>query len=563
MSIELIKEKVTAVIKKKHFVKVMCSVVAVALVGGVVTNVLLQSSYADESAVQYKEEEVIIGDIIVGVTEIGSAEMHDTEVAFDFATKVQTMHAKPGQYVSEGDLLAEIDIDDFDLIYDETALALQNAQLALQKAILDGENSKVEAEMAYNEAIYNGENAEYLYDLSLQELQTNYTSLGEQVADLADEKEELEDEIDDGLNDDYGKEDLQNEIADLDAKIAEVRDKIDAYNAHHADASITDHTTCDPTTTPECTYDIDALNEELTELSADKIKAEEDLEQAKESYDSAYDKLDDELDSVDSDLDQKSTELELQWNEMELGKLDAKSEYELNIFNYENAEEVYQNTVSDIDNTIAQAQQAVDELALEMESLSAISTNGEVFAPCDGYVMTVAEEGSELSAKTAIVTLAEKDSVNVLVSIPQEDIGDIAIDMPVQVVFDAYDEVSVDAVVDSISISPAGGMQSSVNYTVTIACDIAGFADMVVYQGMTCNATFIQKQVNDVIVVSNKCVINQDGKQYVKVLNADGSIEQIEIKTGFSDGFDVEVTEGLQVGDIAIIESAVSSNAAE
>ncbi len=545
MNFNAIKEKVLGITKKKHFVKVTCSVVAVTVVASVVGSTLLQNSYATETAAQYQETEVVFGDIIVGVTEIGSAEMHDTAVSFDFTTTVKAIHAQPGEYVVTGDVLAQVDTDDFALLYDEAALALHNAQLALQEAIMKGETDKIAADIAYNEAIYNGENADYLLDLALQELRTNYVALGEEVADLADEKEELEDQIDDGLNDDQGRADLQAEVDALNVQIADVKAKIDAHNA-------------DPTNSTE---DIDALNAELTTLSADLVKTQEELDKAIDDYNDEYDKLEDNLDTVDSSLDQRSTELELQWNEMELGTLDAESQYELNLYNYENADEVYQNTVSTIDNTIAQAQQVVDELALEMESLNLISDDGSVIAPCDGYVMTVAEEGSTVNAGSAIVTLAEKDSVNVLVSIPQEDIADVEIDMPVQVVFDAYEDTPISAVVKSISIAPAGGMQSSVNYTVTIACDISEFVDMVVYQGMTCNSTFVQKQVLDVLIVSNKCIITEDGKQYVKVKNADGSIEQVEVTTGFSDGFDVEITAGLKEGDIVIIESAVTANA--
>ena len=133
--------------------------------------------------------------------------------------------------------------------------------------------------------------------------------------------------------------------------------------------------------------------------------------------------------------------------------------------------------------------------------------------------------------------------------------------METNVVLDAYDEIVIPALVDSISITPASGMQSTVNYTVTIVCDISQYEDMVVYEGMTSEVTFIEKQKKEVLTVSNKCIINESGKQYVKVKNEAGEIEKVAVQTGFSDGFDVEVLEGVQEGDIVIMESAVTSNA--
>ena len=135
--------------------------------------------------------------------------------------------------------------------------------------------------------------------------------------------------------------------------------------------------------------------------------------------------------------------------------------------------------------------------------------------------------------------------------------------METNIIFDAYEETTVPALVDSISIVPATGMQSTVNYTVSILCDITAFQDMVIYEGMTADATFIQKEVSDVLKISNKCIISEDGKQYVKIKNELGELEKIQVETGFSDGFDVEVMSGLKEGDVVIIESVVMSSAIE
>ena len=70
---------------------------------------------------------------------------------------------------------------------------------------------------------------------------------------------------------------------------------------------------------------------------------------------------------------------------------------------------------------------------------------------------------------------------------------------------------------------------------------------------------FGEEKVQDVVMVSNRTVTTENGKSYVKVKNEDGSISTVEVETGFSNGSMVEIVSGLEEGQIALIESKVSS----
>ena len=74
---------------------------------------------------------------------------------------------------------------------------------------------------------------------------------------------------------------------------------------------------------------------------------------------------------------------------------------------------------------------------------------------------------------------------------------------------------------------------------------------------MSGDVTFITRQKPAVLYVSNQSIINESGKQYVKIKGEDGEPKLIEIVTGFSDGSNVEVLSGLKEGDIVLIESKV------
>ena len=77
---------------------------------------------------------------------------------------------------------------------------------------------------------------------------------------------------------------------------------------------------------------------------------------------------------------------------------------------------------------------------------------------------------------------------------------------------------------------------------------------------MTAQVTFITKETETVVYVSNRAVSRENGKSYVKKKEADGSITRQEIITGFSDGVNVEIKEGLSEGDTVLIESKVSDS---
>ena len=99
------------------------------------------------------------------------------------------------------------------------------------------------------------------------------------------------------------------------------------------------------------------------------------------------------------------------------------------------------------------------------------------------------------------------------------------------------------------NLVPTQGTEG-VTYTVKIAFDEP---QEELLQGMTCSVRFIQKRVENVLTLANKAITLTDGKQTVTVQMPDGSHEEREIKTGFSDGRTSEVISGLSAGEIVVV----------
>lgn len=503
------------------------------------------------TSTQYREVEIVRGDIVVGVTEAGTATMNTTSVNFDFDCTIDEILVKSGQYVNSGDIVATVNLDDikteYNDEYESLSSSLASAQISLQSTILSAETSKISATKNLNEALVNGENATDLHNYNISSINTEYENLIEDLAELYNDLDQAIDDLDSGYVYSYDIVDMREQMYEYVIELSELNKQM----THASNCPGIDSGTCAYT---HWSHDYDSLKSQYDSLSYAKAKLSSELDIEYSKYDSDVEKLYDAVDNVKTSITKKEEDIVSFNLSKDIKILDAVTDNQEILFSYEYAEMEYNNTIAKLDNDIASAQLNVSKIVDEMNALSLAMENGTIVAPASGFVMSIATEGEDLRSASDLISIADRDIINVLVSISQDDISTIEIGKEVQVVFDAYDDYIIPSIVDSINITSSG---MSVNYTVTIQCDITDIPQIVIYQGMTSDVTFIQRQVQDVLVVSNKCVSSSDGKQYVKVLR-NGEIFDTEIVTGFSDGFDVEIISGVNEGDIVILESAVS-----
>ncbi len=512
----------------------------------------------------YMEEEVVLSNIVVGVTEMGSSSLISNNISFEFQTTILEVVAKPGQFVHQGDTIAIIDTELFEEEYDTAMSSLESAKLSLSQEQLSLQTTALSASQTYEDSIINGENAQNVYNLNIAELESGYNEILAEITSLEAQKVALENQI-------STVNLLKTQLVTLNNELSAIQTLIATAQSIVLDPTIYDPTIhiyedVDGNGIVE-TADVIALQANETAKKDEITKKEAEIQTAEGSQQSSSggssgQSLEDQLTQIVASISQKYTERDSYASSMELKKLEYYQEYEKSIQTYSSAGTQYSVTVQTANNKLDEAQLKVQELQAEVDALTQLAADGTVIATTSGYVLSIQDEGTTVNSNAAIATIAESTTANVYVSIPQEDIADIEIDMAVNIVFDAYEDNIVTAVVDSISLTPSGGMSSSVNYTVGMEINVGAFEGMVIFEGMTADVTFVEKQVTDVLIVSNKCIEVIDGKQYVKMYDENGEVIQVEVTTGFSDGFDVEITSGLKEGDIVLIESAVSQNAA-
>ena len=77
---------------------------------------------------------------------------------------------------------------------------------------------------------------------------------------------------------------------------------------------------------------------------------------------------------------------------------------------------------------------------------------------------------------------------------------------------------------------------------------------------MQVNCTVIIEKAENVVGLPVEAVQkDEEGKEYVDVVQDDGTAKQVYIKTGISDDYYVEITYGLNVGDsVQIVKSTTT-----
>ncbi len=237
--------------------------------------------------------------------------------------------------------------------------------------------------------------------------------------------------------------------------------------------------------------------------------------------------------------------------------IEAEKTYQEAVLSYQNADSQYSADVSGADISVSNAEETLAEAQEALAEFEEFVGDGTIYSDYTGSIMEVGyEAGDELSPDVSIAAFADGDDVTITVSVSEEDISDIALNDEVMVELTAYEDEVFSGVVESMDTSVSSGSSTvSYNVCVRLTGDLDG-----IYTDMTGNVTFIQKQVGDVLYVSNKAIINEGTASYVKVRKADGTIEKTEVVTGFSDGVNVEIQSGVSEGDTVLIESQVAAS---
>ena len=489
----------------------------------------------------YKEETVERGTLKVGVTESGSLEYNTKSIDYDLNLdvsdddeddsdddddtvqkylKIEEIYAASGQRVTEGEELLKFTEDSVEAV----------------RALL--QNAVVEAQADYAEA-------ESTYELSLLEAQTDYDTQK--------------------ISASYAASIRNTSGTSVTNKVASLQVQLEQKQANAA-----------------------SLQEKLTEAQEDYQDALETYEAAKEGYEgagtdntvnfmtiqngylsarskyqqakSALTQAEDALSENESAITDLQNQLAAAQAKQKIDKLDTEETYQEAVITGQNAQTTYNAAVEDLKETLQEAEETKEKREEQLQAFEDfVGSDGILYATEDGVITEVSyEAGDRLTTTGALFSYATSDDMRISVDVTQEDIVDLQVGDAVDITFTAYPEDSYTGSILSINTTATSDYSNTVSYTVEIS--VEGALEKL-YGGMTADVIFVTEEKEDVIYVSRKAIVEENGKTYVYRKTALGGKELAEVETGITNGVDIEILSGLEEGDTIYLASKVSSEA--
>jgi HlyD family secretion protein len=166
------------------------------------------------------------------------------------------------------------------------------------------------------------------------------------------------------------------------------------------------------------------------------------------------------------------------------------------------------------------------------------------------------EAGDTLKQPGVLIAYAEPENMTISVDVAQEDVVELAVGDSVEIEFTAYEGELYSGVIYSIDTTATARNSNTVSYTVVISVE----GDTTeLYGGMVADITFVTEKKEDVLFVSRKAIVTENGKSYVYRKTSLGGMELTEVETGINNGTSIEIISGLNEGDTIYIASKVSS----
>ena len=483
----------------------------------------------------YKEATVERGTLTVGVTESGSLEYGLTSVLYDLDLSV---------VVSDDDEDDEDDDDDEETVQKylkvEEVYAVSGQRIQAGDALIKfTEDSVTDVRKLLNSALidaksdYNEAKAEY--DLAALEAKTDYETLkiGEKYA--ADTYQAANS----ALADEISAMEIQltlynNQVADLEEAVAEAEEDyaeaLENYEAAKETMSITGTDNADNFLTIQSGY----LSAQTQYQNAENAlsQAKQKLEQNAEQIASLTEQIT--LSRARYQIDQESV-------------LDGK-----------NAEITYNAQLESLKENLAEAEEDREKLEEQVEAFEAfVGEDGILYADGEGIVTQVQyEAGDTLRQNGTILSYAPPADMTISVDMTQEDVVALQVGDTVEIAFTAYEDTVYEGTILSIDTTATSRNSATISYEVIIGVEGDTTA---LYGGMTADITFVTEEKEDVLYVSRKAIVEQDGKTYVYVKSGLNGKELRQVTTGISNGISIEIVDGLDEGDTIYIASKVSS----
>lgn len=563
---------------KKKINKKVAGIVTggVAAVGMITVGVVFATKNTEpEEEIVYKETAVRFGDLTVGVTEdseinigtqtqtfdldisalvsdssssstsssgagmgggsfgnIGGMQMAGMpEMTFSFGSvgfstqeqelEVEDVHVTVGQKVNVGDVLYTLTEESVSEIRTQLQEDITDTLAEYDSLKIEQQESRVEARQGYDSYVLNGKLAQVVYNETVAGLQ-------EKIDEAAETVNEKQVQINENL---LSLQELAAELATAKKYLQEAEFAVEQGFENRYDNAF--YYTTYENAREEAQALVEEIEDEITSLEEENEKLLEEVAQATTKWNQAK-------------------------RDYESGVLSAQQTMDTSLYYASVASEWYDIQTDGLDTQLASVYEGYEDASAKLAKFDGYIVNHQVVSEYSGVVTEVSlAAGDGVSRNTGLITLYDEEQVTMAVSVLEEDLETIDTEGKVNISLTAYPDVTFTGVISEISDAEYDSSSGDVYYTVTVTVqgDVSGF-----YEGMTGEVTFVTEESQQVIYVSKRAVFTEGEKSYVKLYDEEGNIMTKEVVTGFTDGVNIEIVEGLSEGDFVLIESKVTKS---
>ncbi len=180
-------------------------------------------------------------------------------------------------------------------------------------------------------------------------------------------------------------------------------------------------------------------------------------------------------------------------------------------------------------------------------------TNTLVKATIDGMILDIPVEvgyqvieANNFNAGTTIANIADMGEMVFEGNIDETEVGKIKEGMPLILIIGAIEDIEFEAILEHISPK---GVEVNGAVQFEIKADVRLRKDQFIRSGYSANANIVLDKADSVLAISESLLQFEKDTIYVEVETSPQVFEKRYIKTGLSDGINIEVIEGLSKDD--------------
>lgn len=189
------------------------------------------------------------------------------------------------------------------------------------------------------------------------------------------------------------------------------------------------------------------------------------------------------------------------------------------------------------------------ELVKEGASKKAGSSSNLVYATAEGMILDVPVEQGDFVIEsntfnegTTIASVADMDDLIFKGKVDESEVGKIQPGMELLLKIGALEKEEITALLEFISPK---GVEEEGAIQFEIKANIVTKSDAFLRAGYSANADIVLEKRDSTMAINEGNLIIEGNKTFVEVETAPQTFEKVEIKTGLSDGINIEVTEGI------------------